>query len=495
MEHRLPKSKILKHISLFTGSSLIQSIGQLFHSYFGARWLGPDTFGAWQGARLIQSYLRYASLGVGHAMHRDVPALRGKNQLQEIEKVKNCTWSFNIIIYTLVSIGLFVSSFFIKGNRDFIISLRFVAILLEITMFNGFFNVWNKANNRFEVVSRVAVINGMTNILTIYFIYSGRLIGFLFAKILTLSFMLIYYVYKNDTKVGYYLNRSIVINEMKVGFPILLLTLSTTIFSTIDRMLILNKLTFTDLGLYSLSGIIFMPVSVVFASVNAVLYPRVTEKFGKTNRPEALTNMFKLPVLILSNIIPFLVASLYILIPLLVNLFLAKYELGIRATQIVIWGIFFYSLVGTVGNVVIALNKQLYMVLLLGLMTLLNYILGSILINFGLGITGVAFSSFLIYLIYFFSLYAMAYYLSRNSFKNFISDIFYIMLPALVNMIIVVSVNNYADLSVFTTSNLLFILLVIIVLFILNLRFFKKAFSLIGINSIKEIKQLSTDFA
>lgn len=485
----LPKRKILKHISIFTSSSLIQSLGQLFHSYFGARWLGPDTFGAWQGARLIQSYLGYASLGVGHGMHRDIPILRGQNQTQEIEKIKNCTWTFNLISYTLVSIILFLSSFIIGDNYEFIHCLRFVAILTELTMFIGFFNVWNKANNRFEVVSVVSLVNGIANILTINLIYSGKLIGFLWAKIISLSVMLIYYVYQNDTRLKFYLSKNLVINSIKVGFPILLLDVSTTIFGTVDRILILNKLSFIDLGLYSLSGIIFIPVSVFFTSANSVLYPRVTEKYGITNNPQSLTNMFKLPVLILSHTVPFMVALLYIIVPLLVNQFLSKYEMGIQAAQIVIWGIFFYSLVGTVSNVIIALNKQMYIVILLGLMTILNYITGSVLIRLGFGINGVALSSFSVYLLYFFILYAIAYYLSKNSLKKLVTEIYAVVLPSLINIAIVVGINHYFDLTTVTLNNILIIFTTIIALFILNLKFFKKALNLLGVNSYQDFKQ------
>ena len=487
MDQNLPKRKIIKHISIFTSSSLIQSLGQLFHSYFGARWLGPDTFGAWQGARLIQSYLSYASLGVGHGMHRDVPVLRGQQRLDEIEKVKNCTWTFNLIIYSFVSLGLFSISFFLKGNPEFLLSIKFIAIIAEITLFVGFFNVWNKANNRFEVISIVSLINGIASIVTIYLIYIGQLKGFLIAKVLILLFMLIYYIYKNDTELKYYLNKSIIFNEMKVGFPILLLDVSTTVFSTVDRILILTKLSFTDLGLYSLAGIIFIPVSVVFTSANSVLYPRVTEKFGKTNSPQSLINMFKVPVLILSHTIPFLVASLYLIVPLIVNQFLNKYEMGIPAAQIVIWGIFFYSLVGTVSNVIIALNKQIYIVLLLCLMTILNYIIGRMLIGIGLGINGVALSSFSVYVLYFVILYAIAFYLSRSSLHKFLPEIGVIVFPSLVNIAVVLGINYYLDLSNFTFENILLIFTSIIALFVLNLKFFKKAFSLLGIKSLSDI--------
>jgi O-antigen/teichoic acid export membrane protein len=490
MDHKLPRRKIIKHISLFTGSSLIQSLGQLFHGYFGARWLGPDTFGAWQGARLIQSYLSYASLGVGHGMHRDVPVLRGQKRLDEIEKIKNCTWTFNLIIYSFASLTLFFISFLLEGNREFLISVRFVAVITEITLFIGFFNVWNKANNRFEVISIVSLINGIISILSIYLIYAGKLSGFLIAKVLTLSFMLIYYLYKNDTKLKYYLNKWIIINEMKIGFPILLLDASTTIFSTIDRILILNKLSFSDLGLYSLSGIIFIPVSVVFTSANSVLYPRVTEKYGKTNDPQSLINMFKVPVLILSHTVPFLVALLYLIVPLLVNQFLIKYQMGIQAAQIVIWGIFFYSLVGTVSNVVIALNKQIYIVIILGLMTILNYVIGRLLIDYGFGINGVALSSFSIYVLYFFILYAIAYVLSKNSLQKFVSDILIIVLPSLLNITVILGINYNFDLSAVNFKNILLIFISILALFILNLKFFKKALKLLGISSYQDFKQL-----
>jgi len=490
MDHNLPKRKIIKHISIFASSSLVQSLGQLFHSYFGARWLGPDTFGAWQGARLIQSYLSYASLGVGHGMHRDVPVLRGQQRFDEIEKVKNCTWTFNLIIYSLVSLVLFSLSFFLKGNPEFLLSIKYIAIITELTLFVGFFNVWNKANNRFEVISIVSLINGIASIVTIYLIYVGQLKGFLIAKVLILISMLMYYVYRNDTRLKYYLNKAIIFDAMKVGFPILLLDVSTTIFSTVDRVLILTKLSFTDLGLYSLAGIIFFPVSVVFTSANSVLYPRVTEKFGETNSPQSLVNMFKVPVLILSHTIPFLVASLYLIVPLIVNQFLNKYEMGISAAQIVIWGIFFYSLVGTVSNVIIALNKQIYIVLLLCLMTILNYFLGRILIGIGLGINGVALSSFSIYVLYFVILYIIAFYLSRNSLHQFLSELGGMALPSLINMALVLGINYYFDLSQFTFENIVLIFASIFVLFILNLRFFNKALNLLGISSYRDFKQL-----
>ena len=489
MDQVLPKRKILKHISIFTSSSLIQSLGQLFHSYFGARWLGPDTFGAWQGARLIQSYLSYASLGVGHGMHRDIPILRGQDQIQEIERIKNCTWTFNLISYTFVSIILFLSSFIIGENHEFVLCLRFVAILTELTMFIGFFNVWNKANNRFEVVSVVSLVTGIANILTIYLIYSGKLLGFLWAKIITLSVMLIYYVYQNDTELKFYLNKDLVINGIKVGLPILLLDVSTTIFGTVDRILILNKLSFTDLGLYSLSGIIFIPIAVFFTSANSVLYPRVTEKYGITNSPQSLTNLYKLPVLILSHTVPFIVALLYLIVPLLVNQFLSKYELGIHAAQIVIWGIFFYSLVGTVSNVIIALNKQIYIVILLGFMTILNYITGSILIHLGLGINGVALSSFSVYVLYFLILYATAHYLSKNSLRKLVTEIYTVVLPSVLNISIVAGINYYFNLSFVTLNNILIIFIAIIMLFILNLKFYKKALNLLGVKSYQDLTQ------
>jgi len=96
LKTRSLKKQIVTDAGRFSLASVVAQICVFFKGYFGAYLLGPTIWGVWHTALLIQHYGAFTGLGVGDAMHREIPILRGKDEVEESPKIKDTTFSYNL---------------------------------------------------------------------------------------------------------------------------------------------------------------------------------------------------------------------------------------------------------------------------------------------------------------------------------------------------------------------------------------------------------------
>jgi len=412
------REEVLKHISIFSIASLISGIGSFFSSYFAALLLGPTLWGTWQGAKLVLKYGANFHLGVQNGMHRELPILRGKKEWGQHAVITDVAFTFSFVTALAVSLSILFSTFIITMRSELRIILQFIAIMVFLQYIYSFYGYLFRANNKFDIISRVMFIDGLCNGFSIGLIFIFGLLGFLCGQVLRLLVTTAYSWWKSSYSVNWRWDKRVLISLILIGFPIMLVIFANVILTTIDRLLILKFLDVRNLGYYSLGNLVSAPLLIIFTVSNSVMYPRFAERYGETEDPRSLRRFVIVPMENLAVAMAVLVGVIYIAFPFLTKFFLTKYIDGVLAARILMFGLFFYALAGMAGNMLLTINKQVLRLGILLASAFLNLSFSYAALRLGYGIAGVAAGTSLAYLIFYVVISTLAIRYTRATYKE-----------------------------------------------------------------------------
>ena len=195
---------------------------------------------------------------------------------------------------------------------------------------------------------------------------------------------------RSHGKVGISFRRDLLIDAVRVGFPITLLWWSLTLTMSIDRIVLGSLLGPQSVGYYGLGISVASVLGLVPAAVGRVLYPKVNEEFGKNAGAESMKRLILAPTLALGNLLPNLQIFLLVIMPFLYNQFLPKYQPGLVAGQILVLGGFCACLLRNGANYLIAIGKERMFLSYILLTLVFNVVCDVSLVKAGLGTAGVA---------------------------------------------------------------------------------------------------------
>ena len=145
---------------------------------------------------------------------------------------------------------------------------------------------------------------------------------------------------------------------MRVGLPILISGFVLSLLATVDRLMVITFLGEKQLGYFGLALLLTSIISLVPSMASQVLYPRITYEFGNSGKSiEALRSFVLIPPIIISTLLPIIIGSLYLSLPLVISVFLPAYTPGISAARIVIVGIFFFGIMGLTDYFLVTIGK------------------------------------------------------------------------------------------------------------------------------------------
>jgi len=208
-----------------------------------------------------------------------------------------------------------------------------------------------------------------------------------------------------------------------LAFPLFLYTIISTIFITIDRIIIASFLSYEKVGYYSLGSLISSPVNLLIGSLSIVLFTQLNEKFGTSTSNHVLLMHVEIPIKFISILLSPIVGMGIIALPYLTNLLLPKYVEGVYAAQITVVSSYFLALSGFTGNGLFLINKQKISAIAFLFSGVIKTIGSIFLIKIGYGIEGVAVITLVSFLIYHFILLIYFYKYLKEDFKNYFMKI------------------------------------------------------------------------
>ncbi len=395
------RHQIVKDSTKFLSATFVAQILGLVRSIAMVVLFNPAQLGIFNLMTVIVGYGANAHVGLLHGLNKAMPFLRGQDQIEQVEEMKDGVFWLTLVLGFVVGGALVLASFL--SPPEYGVGLRFIAaiVLLQLT-FMYVFSVL-RADNRFGLASQAVVILGALSaglILFFAFIFPDRLTGALIGWLGAYLLVNMYIFTKAKYHFAFRLNRQLVQQALILGFPLIVIDLLMVVFLSVDRWIIVVTQGEAALGYYALGIMTSSMLGLVPGSVASVIYPQMLERMGVTGDRNALNSLVTIPLRSLTMLMIVLICCAAFGVPFLVQLFLPRYLPSVPIIQILVFGSFFYATWGIPSAYLTAINKQGWLILLLIMAMTFSVIVDTLLLRAGLGITGVALGTVGGYLIY-----------------------------------------------------------------------------------------------
>ncbi len=347
--------------------------------------------GIWSLMNVIIGYGANAHLGLLHGMNKAIPFLRGRNDPEQVERIKDSVFWVNLLLGGFAGVALWSVSWLKPG--DYGVGLRIVAGTVFLQMIFFYLFSLLRADNRFGILSGgVASLHVASTIL----ILSGalglenRLRGALFGLMTAQGLIVAYWLVKSGYKFAVKIRFDAIRKAFVLGFPLIVIGFLNTIFMSVDRWMIAAWLDETRLGYYALGFMASNLLVLVPGSVASVLYQSMLKRFALNQDPRAARNLLIGPMQALAVLMLILISAAVVILPLLIKLFVPKYLPSVPVIMVLIPGAYFISLKPLVGNYLIAINRQRLIIAAQTIMALVCLGADYGMLKAGLGMMGVA---------------------------------------------------------------------------------------------------------
>ena len=215
--------------------------------------------------------------------------------------------------------------------------------------------------NDFRKINYIELINSvLAFILIIIFIKNYKIYSVLFGMAIA-NLIVFIYGYISSKKIQLSIDSVIFKNLISVGIPLLIYNLGFYILTTVDRVMTIKFLGYTDLGYYTFSNQIVNGTLIFITSVLFLYYPKAIKTLNfesNNNKTDILEKTLKFTKYIeVFGVILCLFGA--ILIHPFVNIIVPKYLVSINIYRILVFGVV-ATQIAYFANVFIVSNKNKY---------------------------------------------------------------------------------------------------------------------------------------
>ncbi len=346
-------------LQTFTGSG-INFVTTLVSSYFYALFLGPSVYGVWQTAKVFLSYGTFTSLGIPFVMRRDFISLRSEGRYAEAERMAHVSITYSYIVNPLIAF-VFIFIALVSDSELAVRASLFVVGLLYVTdLVSSLGNILHKGINDYRTVAAADIIYGVGTLCIVPFVYFSGYYALLSGYLGISIAKSLYYFLNRPFPYKWVWDPTLLKKMMFTAFPLFLVTIISTVFLSVDKLLIAGLLNFENVGLYSLSTFLAQPVTILLSSFSIVVFTQLNEKYGKSREAHVIEKQVYIPQRLFSGILPPLIGMGVVALPMLTETLLPKYQGGIAAAQINIFAILFLKLANFSSSGLFILDKLKY---------------------------------------------------------------------------------------------------------------------------------------
>ncbi|MBF0457451.1 MAG: oligosaccharide flippase family protein [Nitrospirae bacterium] len=445
---------LAKNITRYAASNMFQRACGIVNTFIKPRLLPPELFGLWNLICVLTSNASHAHLGTKTAMFYLLPYHKSRNETDIANAIKSAVFYGFLSLSILIAAGIWVYAFLGNLNRVEQAGLISAGVMIIVNSLFDFQFTEISADKKFKLISAVnykrSVLALVLNAVLIYYL---SIYGIYLATILSVLIMVIYLHMVSPIKLPEPFDKSIFLNLVKKGLPILIYNVSNDLISTIDRVIIAYFLGIKELGYYSITGMVFNFLIQIPSDAREVVEVDLMGNTSTNTREQTLDDYFFKPLTYTSHFMPFLLGPSFFLIAPFIYLALPKYIKGIVPSQILIIGTFFFALSYIPRGVIVAHNKQFIASIIICLLLGFNIVAATSVILMGYGTIGVACGNVVSFFILFMTLYLFVHSFYKNisvwSWLAKIKDVFisfFIMsltIAALVYICSVIPVNKH----------------------------------------------------
>lgn len=421
--------EIIEDVGSYSSALMLTQLVTAVAAVLTRRFLGPVQVGVWTFVQVILSYSEYAGLGTLSAVALEIPFYNGKGNHEKATNIKNTVFSFSLLTSVLLAAGVVVFAFLRRESlqRELFYGLLFTSVLVVLQKLNGLWISLIRAFKKFGLAGRQMFYSAIVNAVLVAFLsYYFKLYGFMLAMCLSFLFNLVYISVYQKFDFRLRLNRAELFPLIAYGLPLMVITLFTTFFETIDQLMITNYLGFEALGFYGVGLMAFNYINSVPNAVGIVVIPNLQEKYGQSEKKSDLRGFLNKSDFLVTGLISLLIGISWFAAPPLVRLVLPKFAPGIPAMRFLLLGTFFVAVSQAYLQFIYVIRKHLLLLPFTALSCFMAFLFNWAAIRGGFGIEGVAVATSLAI---FFNFTLICFYASRQVFevKEFFGRYFFVL--------------------------------------------------------------------
>jgi O-antigen/teichoic acid export membrane protein len=402
------RQKILKDTVLLNIATIVGQVLSILQGLIVMRFLDPTVYGVWLGLTILLTYSTYANLGLEYGLGIRLPYYQGQKNVEREAQLADTAYVAWTGVALLFAGG--VLGYALLAPQPWGIVRWGLVIIVGLTVLEqqiGFLGRWQTTSLKdFSLPSRLFILRGVASfLLVVPLAYFFNVVGVMVGTLLVAGITLVFWEMRTSYRLRWRLSRNALWEMLRVGFPILLVSLGSVLIETVDRVLILNLLGTASLGYYGVTGLGGGFLYRLLNQAGSAMSPHMAEEMGKSgDSAPAMVKFLIKPTLVFAYIAAALIMALVFALPPIVRLLLPKYVPGLPAFYLFMPGFFFLSIVLTANNilniVLISLKRQRWVVGIQVIAIAVEVACAVLFIHIGWDIAGVALASTLSYAFY-----------------------------------------------------------------------------------------------
>lgn len=323
-------------IAIFAGGNIISAVLRTLGGVLTARFVAPEVLGFFNGAGLLLAYAPTLFLGVISGLGREIPYQRGRGRADYAAELAAAAqvWALGAAaLVSLVALGMALR-YALQGNVGGTVVWVTNAATAVLLLYGQFYlEATFRTAGEFARLSVVNVAQSVLSLALVPLIAVTGLYG-LCARQLTVAALNWALLWRSrPIRVGPCWRWSHVVHLQKIGLPIFAVGELWRLWTVLDQTLVLAQVGHRALGLYALATMTSAPLFLLVNSVSQIIYPRMSERYGRTHRLRDLYTMCVRPTLGLTAVVVPGVVAGWFLLPPVARAIVPQYVEGIPAAQ------------------------------------------------------------------------------------------------------------------------------------------------------------------
>lgn len=407
------KKEILKQVGVYSSATLVTQIITLTVAILSRLFLGPAQTGIWAVLQVVITYASLSVLGITEAATREIPFYLGKGQRARAHEIKNVVFSFALLSSTIVSIGILLYALIYRPRLSHEIFLGLLAVsgVIVLQRLSDLLITFLRAYKQFAIASQEMIYSAVFNAIAVIFLsYRYELYGFMIAMLVSFLFNIAYMMLRFHFDLEWLLEGKIIKEGIAYGFPLMILGLLTTIFLSIDKIMIAHFLGFEALGLYGIAILGADYLAKFPLSVGTVLLPNFHGKYGAAQNKYEFRSYLKKVSNAFCYSMPLLIGFIWFFSPWVIHHILPEFKECLPALKMLILSSYFSALSNPYENFIIMVKGHLKLFPIIAIAAVLAVAFNYLALKIGWGIWGVALATTVVFILKLLAVYLLSEY-------------------------------------------------------------------------------------
>jgi O-antigen/teichoic acid export membrane protein len=324
-----------KRIAAFSAANLAGALLGMLGMLWASNLAGPRLMGIFNALQLVLVYAPVLALGVFNGLNRELPYSIGRQRHEDAGRLASAALYVCHAVCAIAFFGIAASAAgaWHRLDGDWILGLCVYALVVPLGLYRTYLEVTYRTTHDFAWLSAANVMMAATGLLLVALMYLQAWGGMLARTLLTAMLGAYLLWRRRPFRVLPAWDAAALRRLLATGLPIFAVGYLYLLFTSLDRLLILDGLGQEALGAYTPALLIVQGMAILPTSVAQVLYPRAAEQYGREGSLRNLGRLLFLPIppLLLLQL-PIVIAAWHFM-DVLVLRFMPTFVQGVEAAR------------------------------------------------------------------------------------------------------------------------------------------------------------------